>query len=114
MKNSKSPIKFLGALSGLAGTAGVGSLLGGGSSNYVGANQGMGWANNQNTGVGTGVVGQGGDLFGHGASAQFGPGAVQAANGIYGNVAGSQFNRGQQGGIFRKSSPANKKYDNVD
>ena len=112
MKNSKSPINFLGALSGMAGTAagtaGIGSLFGRGSSNYVGANQGMGWANNQNTGVGTGVVGQGVDLFGHGASAQLGPGAVQAASGIYGNVAGSQFNRGQQG-MFRKSS----KYDNA-
>jgi len=113
MKNSKSPIKFLGALSGMAGaaagTAGIGSLFGGGNpGSFQGRNQGIiGGTAGQNTGVGTGIVGQGVDLFGQGASGQFGLGAVQAANGVYGNMAGSQFNYGQQG-MFRKSS----KYDN--
>ena len=105
MKNSKSPINFIGALSGIAGaaagTAGIGSLFGGrrGNTNFTG----LGGLGEQYAGPGSNP------MAGVDPTAQFNPEAVQNMQGIFGGVNARQSAVGG-GGIFRNTS----KYDNVD
>ncbi len=115
MKNSKSPIKFLGALTGMAGaaagTAGMASIFGGGGGQYTGGGrapgtEGLDMGGASSAGMGSQVVGT---TPVTGVAGNFNPAAIQAANGIYGNVNARQSAVGG-GGIYRNTS----KYDNVD
>ncbi len=110
----KSPIKFLGGAMGAAGaTAGTAfgtQLLGAGLSGLFG---GGNIAARNNQGGGTSAGGSIGTIGSQvqpvaDASAQFNPAAIQAANGIFGNVNARQGAVGASG-IFRNTS----KYDNV-
>ena len=101
----KSPIKFLGAIGsaiGLGSTAGLAGLLGRG-----GGNQGYDAGAGGNA-LDQGYQGIGGRMGGMVPGTQFNPEAIQAANGIFGNVNARQAAVGASG-IFRNTS----KYNNV-
>ena len=110
----KSPINFVGAAMGtalgLAGTQAIGQL-----GTFSGRGQGMPgiapeWQGRDMGPAAGGYSGVGGrNQAVTDAGAQFNPSAIQAANGIFGNVNARQAAVGA-GGIFRNSS----KYDNVD
>ncbi len=109
----KSPINFVGAAMGtalgVAGTQAMGQL-----GTFSGRGQGMPgiaaeWQGRDMGPAAGGYSGMGGrDQAITDASAQFNPTAIQAANGIFGNVNARQGAVGASG-IFRKTS----KYDNV-
>ncbi len=109
----KSPINFVGAAMrtalGRAGTQAIGQL-----GIFSGRGQGIQciaaeWQGRDMGPAAGGYSGMGGrDQAITDASAQFNPAAIQAANGIFGNVNARQGAVGASG-IFRKTS----KYDNV-
>ena len=108
MKNKKSPIKFLGAIGsaiGLGSTAGLAGLLGRG-----GGNQGYDAGAGRNA-LDQGYQGIGGRIGGMVPGTQFNPEAIQAANGIFGNVNARQASLGASGlyALEKHLSPKTKK-----
>ena len=104
----KSPIKFLGAIGsaiGLGSTAGLAGLLrrGGGNQGYDAGTGG--------NALDQGYQGIGGRMGGMVPGTQFNPEAIQAANGIFGNVNARQASLGASGlyALEKHLSPKTKK-----
>ncbi len=120
MKNIKSPLKFVGAAMGTAtgalGTSlmsgALGGLFGGGGGQYTGRGR-AGWTEGMDLG-GASSATIGGQVAGAtpvtDASTQFNPAAVNAMQGIFGNISGRQTSLGASGiyALKKHLSPVNQ------